>query len=307
MHTAFVKINNVPTKVITWGKWIEESFNPGDTRDIILCIPGNPGVTDFYVPFLQKLHELTGYSVWIIGHAGHELPENKNTHEFPSIKENGGGLYDLNGQINHKIEFIQKYIPSDAKVHLIGHSVGAYIISQLLKDANINVKVKNAYLLFPTIEYIGDTPNGKFWTGIVTHITKLICLFSIIFSFLPKFLQVILINIYVFLTGTERTHINTIIKFINPHALQKVFFMADDEMIKIKQREEAVFRENMDKIKLYYAKSDGWAPVAYCDRLKYDMPGVKAEVCRRGFSHAFVLHASKDVANLIYGWLQESN
>lgn len=38
MNEAFVEINNVRTKVVTWGRWIEESA--GSTNKIIIIIPG---------------------------------------------------------------------------------------------------------------------------------------------------------------------------------------------------------------------------------------------------------------------------
>lgn len=63
----FISINNVPTFVRTWGKWIEEPLD--DTRELILVLPGNPGVTSFYTIFLSRLYENLNREipVWIIG------------------------------------------------------------------------------------------------------------------------------------------------------------------------------------------------------------------------------------------------
>lgn len=73
-------------------------------------------------------------------------------------------LFDLEGQIEHKVDFIHRYVPSDVKITLVGHSVGCYIILKMLKNKRISHEVHMSYLLFPAIERIGSSPNGKFFT-----------------------------------------------------------------------------------------------------------------------------------------------
>lgn len=53
--------------------------------------------------------------------------ENNNTH-----------LYDINGQIKNKKEFIRRFIPNGCKIHLLGHSVGGYMSLELLKDDDVS-------------------------------------------------------------------------------------------------------------------------------------------------------------------------
>ena len=57
-------------------------------------------------------------------------------------------------QINHKIEYIEKYLSDeDVNIILIGHSIGCYIILEVLNYMNkdLRKKVKKAFLLMPTI------------------------------------------------------------------------------------------------------------------------------------------------------------
>lgn len=42
MQEAYVNIRDIPTHIMTWGKWIEESLGE-DTKEIVICITGNPG------------------------------------------------------------------------------------------------------------------------------------------------------------------------------------------------------------------------------------------------------------------------
>lgn len=105
MNEAYLNINNVPTKVVTWGQWVEEDFQPNSSKDIVILIPGNPGITDFYKDFLQTIHDNTGFPVWAIGHAGHEPPHKPNIYEVPQLKGNEK-LYGLEGQLQHKVFFL---------------------------------------------------------------------------------------------------------------------------------------------------------------------------------------------------------
>lgn len=65
-----MNLNGIPTHIITWGKWIEESLN--DVQEVVICITGNPGLPGFYTEFggaLQQELSSDGQNlpVWVIG------------------------------------------------------------------------------------------------------------------------------------------------------------------------------------------------------------------------------------------------
>lgn len=71
-----MNINNIPTHVITWGKWIEESLK--DDKELIICITGNPGLPGFYTEFggaLQRELGADGHNLplWVIGESNNCL------------------------------------------------------------------------------------------------------------------------------------------------------------------------------------------------------------------------------------------
>jgi predicted alpha/beta hydrolase family esterase len=79
-----------------------------------------------------------------ISHTGH-LYDNKIKNWQP---------INLLTQINHKIEYIEKnLLNDDVNVVLIGHSIGCYIILEVLNYLNqdLKKKIKKAFLLMPTI------------------------------------------------------------------------------------------------------------------------------------------------------------
>lgn len=102
MQEAYVNINDVPTHIMTWGKWIEESL--GDNKEIVICITGNPGLPGFYTKFLHQLHASLDHQmpVWLIGHQGHDDPPSTSIRKVPNLEGNEK-LYDLDGQIKHKV------------------------------------------------------------------------------------------------------------------------------------------------------------------------------------------------------------
>lgn len=70
-------------------------------------------------------------------------------------------------------EFIKQYVPEDAKLHLVGHSIGSWLIMNLMRDEEIAKRVEKCYLLFPTVEYMKETPNGKFLNKFVRYLLKI--------------------------------------------------------------------------------------------------------------------------------------
>lgn len=100
MQEAFVPLNQIPTKIVTWGRWIDDP-KPDKPTDIVIFIPGNPGITNFYKTFLQTVHEKASWPVWMIGHTGHEASPKEQPH-IPKLKGNEK-LYGLQAQVDYKV------------------------------------------------------------------------------------------------------------------------------------------------------------------------------------------------------------
>ena len=85
-------------------------------------------------------------------------------------------MYGLNGQVNHKMAFLEEFLPASCKISFIGHSIGCRIILELMKELSLSynqnekslqtikqtLSVHKSYLLFPTIERMKQTPAGRF-------------------------------------------------------------------------------------------------------------------------------------------------
>ena len=131
-------------------------------------ITGNPGLISYYTTFLSTLHILLSakksnpdvFQIYGQSLAGFE--HNGRPNPAP---------YSLEAQIEILLQvLIEKSIPSGPRrgqhydsIILIGHSVGTYIILEMLtrlRSTRSALKVKAGILLFPTITHLAKSPSG---------------------------------------------------------------------------------------------------------------------------------------------------
>ncbi|KAI1499548.1 hypothetical protein F5X99DRAFT_389209 [Biscogniauxia marginata] len=145
---------------------------------LIFFVPGNPGLIDYYEPFLSALRGLLDASPPLRRPArfhvyGQDLAGFSDDHHEPFTSSRKP--HDLEYQIRHSLEALRSLrIESDGpgagrsydEVLLVGHSVGAYIALELchrvLKDPGLapGLNINSGILLFPTIHHISRSPSG---------------------------------------------------------------------------------------------------------------------------------------------------
>jgi alpha-beta hydrolase superfamily lysophospholipase len=94
-------------------------------------------------------------------------------------------LFTLDGQVNHKIDFIDTYVPADVNLHFIGHSIGAKICVELVKRYR-DTHNAAAYLLFPTLERMAQTPSGRKLWPILGPLRKVVVFAASLLHRLPE-------------------------------------------------------------------------------------------------------------------------
>ncbi|GLH05871.1 Lipid droplet-associated hydrolase [Gryllus bimaculatus] len=300
MQKGIVKVNGVPTYVATWGAWIEDDLK--NHQNLIVCISGNPGVTSFYNEFLETLYGTLDMPVWILSHAGHEVGQDVTIPPLSGNRE----LYNLEGQIKHKIEFLKKYVPPHVNIYFIGHSIGSYMILRVLKQfPEIKGRVIKAYMLFPTIQKMRDSPNGKFFSGVIQYIVPIIVFLSWIFTLLPLVVRKTLLYGYFTIQSTKKDMIRPTMKLINPRALRNVFFLAKEEMDVVTELDPDLINNVVDKLFFYFSTSDGWVPLSYYEDLKKSHPRIHALTTNH--RHAFVLDSGREVGYCVSKWIKSES
>lgn len=242
--------------------------------------------------------------VWVIGMSGHDNPPRKLDMRIPDYVGNER-LYDLKGQVYHKAEFINKYVPENVKIHLMGHSIGAYVILELLKRPSIKNRVQKEYLLYPTIERLGATPNGRIFTKVFPLLTWLGIFIFWLFNILPPVLRIPFVYIYFLIFRIPKYFVGTAIKYARPSVVHKVIALAVEEMEIVNELDEQLIGENLKLLKLYYGTTDGWAPVSYYEDLKAKFPQIDAQLCDRGMPHAFCLRHGPEMGYIVAEWIKE--
>nr|XP_018908441.1 PREDICTED: lipid droplet-associated hydrolase isoform X1 [Bemisia tabaci] len=304
---GWVVVNEMPTHVETWGGWIEDPAIK-DSKELLICVSGNPGVTEFYSHFLSLIHSTLKIPVWIISHAGHELPPNALHLKYPTVQDKPQ-LYDLDGQVTHKVQFIEKYAPEKCDLYFIGHSVGAKIMSDIMKNyPHINSRIKKCYMLFPTLEHIANAPNAKFFIPMFTYLNRFILFWAWVSTLLPGRLRNMIINGVMYLShpsGVTDCCLTATDKLVDPVVVKNVFFLANDEMGKIKDLDTETIEKNLSKLRFYFGTTDGWCPVSYYENLRKKCPQADAILCPSNIKHAFVISSSHDMADLISKWIKE--
>lgn len=303
MREAFVNITDIPTHIMTWGPWIEESFTK---KEVVICVTGNPGLPGFYTKFMSTIHETLGQDmpVWVIGHAGHDEPPKSSIRKIPPLAGNEA-KYGLHAQVQHKVEFIKTYVPDDVKIHLIGHSIGAWMVIELLKNTEIKSKIQHCYLLFPTFERMAASSNGFLYTKLVRPSWFILRRLVVLFGMLPVMVQVFLLSIYFFVMSMPRTFMGTALKYSRVSIMDKVLHLADDEMRLVVDADYNTLVENKEILKVYYGASDGWTPKKYCYQLQERVTGIDAQIDIYNIAHAFVLRSSEEMGKLMAGWIIE--
>jgi len=160
--------------------------------DDILCvfIPGNPGLISYYTEYLSELaaklawsDSSNKYTMFGLSHAGFNvseeiqmiLPSSEHGCETKTKNETGSEyrIHTLREIINMEVDILEQiwHQRPGLKIVLMGHSVGGYILMEILRtlnerydDKSMPGRIIGGILLFPTITHISKSPSGRLST-----------------------------------------------------------------------------------------------------------------------------------------------
>ena len=312
-------VNGIPTHVFSLKA--DHHARPRN-NSLLLVVPGSPGMGHFYIPFATKLFELGRgrYDVAVVSHAGHSpghirpsevypdpsRPKDAPTASDVSTRDDKGDnkdWYSLEDQIAHKLEYIRKHASNKESLFLIGHSIGSWMILQMLQKLEPS-RVKKIALLFPTIEKMGITPNGQ---KLAPLFTTLRCPFTALVWFLssfPNFFRRFVLDRYFHTTPSEHVeHISEATMNINSSSMYNILRMAYQEMDQVVEPPLDVIDKHIDKMVFYYGVGDRWTVESCYEDMAARYPDKDVHLCDKGFPHAFVECASDEMAEFVYSKL----
>lgn len=295
----------VETQVIKCGPWTNLFDEQGVNRPkvLIFVIPGNPGFAPVYVPFIKTLYSTMNkrIPIWVVSHAGfHSGPKDQKILTAPeeSDAQNIEDIYGLNGQIEHKIAFLRAHVPKDVKIILIGHSIGSYICLHVMNRVP-EIPIIHAFLLFPTIERMAETPNGRIATPFLCWFRYILYATGyLILKPCPEIIKSFLIQQFLgFKSEISSTSV------LQPFCLANAAYLGSQEMVHVMKRDNEIIKEQLPKLTFYYGSQDGWCPVKFYEDMKKDFPEGNIHLCKKGLPHAFVLYSSQEMATIVADWI----
>ncbi|XP_011826790.1 PREDICTED: UPF0554 protein C2orf43 homolog isoform X3 [Mandrillus leucophaeus] len=212
-------------------------------------------------------------------------------------------IYGLNGQIEHKLAFLRTHVPKDMKLVLIGHSIGSYFTLQMLKRVP-ELLVIRAFLLFPTIERMSESPNGRIatpllcWFRYVLYVTGYLLLKPC-----PEKIKSLLIRRCLQLMNLENEF--SPLNVLEPFCLANAAYLGGQEMMEVVKRDDETIKEHLCKLTFYYGTIDPWCPKEYYEDIKKDFPEGDIRLCEKNIPHAFITHFNQEVANMIADSLKD--
>lgn len=135
---------------------------------------GNPGLIDYYLPFLSHLYSLLpdSHAILCTSHIGHEphLPAPAKTAELETLLET---KVELARALRNSLDAWAGYSSQRPKLVLMGHSLGGWLVCEVMKRLNSEVSdvIHAGHLLFPSLGWMAQSWNGRImWvSGILTN------------------------------------------------------------------------------------------------------------------------------------------
>lgn len=274
-----------------------------------------------------ELNKKTNCPVIGISHTGHHFDFDKTSPQANRWNHRTNVVE----QINHKIQFLEKYLFKDedltnlgydetnTDIVFIGHSIGCFIILEILEMLNKNVKslVRKSILLFPTIERMSSTPNGKWLTFMTRFFMWLIHFFALLTSLLPKKIRYMAIHV-----GFTRPHsgkqlvpnasetVNKMLKSFS--CMRSCLYMGKDEMEYVQKPNVNAIERHLDLLVFYYGKTDKWCPLDFYFDMEKFLSKINGEnkshtliLDNHDMNHAFCLYKDQctKITNMIQKWI----
>jgi hypothetical protein len=243
---------------------------------VIIIIPGNPGIPDFYHKFSKELFQHLKIPVIVVGYLGHSF-------EHPTTQ-----IFSIHEQLEHKYAFIQFLIKKNQKIsiHLAAHSVGSWISLEIVGRGDS--QIKNFFGLFPTISYLNLSENGQslfMRTSSKKEMRNIFAWIAHSAAYLPKFLRYWISKLVKSQTELESYIVESL---MNHDIVNNVLFLADTEFRDIGEANYEIIDQNKSKIQFYYGNPDHWVPIGFNQEMKVKYPE-NVTIDQENNKHGFVV------------------
>lgn len=251
---------------------------------LVYFVPGNPGLVAFYQHFLAILSQ--------------NLSENDQDHRIYATSGPGFAVEaqdeeptTLQHQIEHHWECCQDQAAglasSDPLIVLVGHSVGAYIVLEMMQRQT-GFAVVGAILLFPTIEAIAESPRGKLISPFL-RVPGFIAAMGLLARLMTWCLPWVLEELVALFTGFDGPALETVLAFLHSQqGVRQALYLAADEMRTINARRWSTkLLAKRRKLYFLWGQRDGWVVDRLRDCLIQEETNAHMEMAKATIPHSF--------------------
>jgi len=167
--------------------------------------------------------------------------------------------------------------------------------------------IQKCYMLFPTLENMRFTPNGKFLCSYIVPFQKYwetLVVFPLC-SLLPTFLKRWLLQFH--LSGYPRVSkcsVDASLDLFEYDLFTRFADLGRSEMGQVLDLDEDAVSNFHDKMFIYFGATDKWCPLEYVEGMKAKFPNLQHKICDKGIDHAFVVSSSEDMGEIFCDLVQ---
>lgn len=262
-------------------------------------VVGNPGTITVFKDFCARLHQELNLPVVTFSHFGH-IRSDIDCIPFDVVT--------VENQIDHKVSLIQQLIPGNVEIFLIGHSVGGYMAFKMMKKLKESHAILHNFLIMATLERLGETYNAVWaarlfklkhiWTAIAYVTSQLV----------PDSVARFILRQTLGRTADVPSGVEGTLALHHWKVVWNCIALAEDEFKIIKERDDALLKENLHKMTMVYGYEDNWAPYSYYENLKSLYPeGDIVYEARARHTFFFKQFASEAISDIIIKRVQQKD
>jgi pimeloyl-ACP methyl ester carboxylesterase len=292
------------------------------TAPLLLFLPGNPGLINYYLPFLRTLSTLhPGLTILGASHAGFTpAPHRLNT---AWAWKWGPGPWGLKQQVEMKKELLTHTLEElgggKRKVVLAAHSMGAWVAMEMVAGMRGGeVDIRGGLMLFPTVMDIAESPQGRLMAPVLRSAPMVKAAQAAAWGL--GCLPVGVVEGVVRAVTGQPDEMAAVTRTLvtDPRIVGQALTLAAEEMeviVEDRWEEEvwnvgAVMEEQEGKgeggMVFVFGQQDRWVAEKTREEIMgLRKGGAKMLVEQRGLPHGFCIHHGEEMAEMCAVWLKE--
>ncbi|KAK9475763.1 hypothetical protein V1514DRAFT_339104 [Lipomyces japonicus] len=328
---------NLILKEYIHGEFLSTLYDVAPTSDneagLIYILPGNPGLPQYYVPFIKSLQRLLpDFRMVCVSQAGCDT----NSLRLQKPDFNSQRYYDLDDQVLHKLDVLKLLLKrygyfedfQKKRVIIIGHSIGCWILQNLLlhiKEQNWKIYNLSTIMLFPTVKHIGQSSSGRKFRRILKFAPNISILTATAVYYFCKYLpnRLLQTTINLFMNSPPKHGLLATEDLIySPSVVYQCVKLGEEEMSRVAEEADnvkSVFWSGSwngsgrpGNIMAFFAHEDHWIGEHTRAELlqEYSMrDNVQFEIFNKddGIKHSFCLWNSETIARKVSIWIKKES